>query len=192
MLGRSPSRRPAFTLAEVLVAVALIAVLAAVLVPTVRGKLQDSYENAIISEFDNLASAITAYRQDVGKYPPHIDELVLLRTSTPSTDRCGNALTTTAKANWRGPYITRPVSVSTSYLFASKDTVKDSLFVNGTPRGIHIEMYGPDTVTAHNIDVKIDGVANAGTGQLQWDMNVSGGNTDAIVKYVIPTKSGAC
>ena len=67
--------RRAFTLAEVLVSVAIVAILAAVLVPTMRGKMQDSYENAIISEFNNIESAVAAYRQDVGKYPADIDYL---------------------------------------------------------------------------------------------------------------------
>jgi prepilin-type N-terminal cleavage/methylation domain-containing protein len=185
-------KRHGFTLAEVLVAFALVAILAAVLVPTVRGRMQDSYENALIAEFDNIASAVTAYRQDVGHYPPDIDYLFQMRTSSP-TDRCGVALSANAKANWRGPYITRAVlSTALAYVFAQKDTVWDSLFVAGSPVGIYIKVNGPDTVTAHNVDVKIDGVANATTGALQWSTNTAGANTDAIIQYIIPTRSGTC
>lgn len=190
MLKATWSRR-AFTLAEVLVAFALVAVLAAVLVPTIRGRMQDSYEDALIAEFDNIASAVTAYRQDVGHYPPDIDYLFQLRASP--TDRCGVPLSATAKSNWRGPYITRDVTSSAlAYVFAQKDTVWDSLYVSGSPTGIYIKVNGPDTLTAHNVDVKVDGVANATAGGLQWSTNTAGVNTDAIITYIIPTKSGGC
>lgn len=183
--------RGGFTLAEVLVAFALVAVLAAVLVPTVRGRLQDGYEDALVSEFDNIASAVTAYRQDVGHYPPDIDYLFQLRALP--TDRCGVALSAAAKSNWRGPYITRDVTSSAlAYVFAQKDTVWDSLYVAGSPAGMYIKVNGPDTLTAHNLDVKIDGVANATAGALQWSTNTAGTNTDAIITYIIPTRSGAC
>jgi prepilin-type N-terminal cleavage/methylation domain-containing protein len=190
MLRRMTNRR-AFTLAEVLVAFALIAVLAAVLIPTVRGRLQDSYEDALVTEFANIASAVSAYRQDVGHYPPDVDYLFQLRASP--TDRCGVPLSATAKANWRGPYITRAVlSTALAYVFAQKDTVWDSLYVAGSPTGIYIKVNGPDTLTAHNVDVKIYGVANATAGGLQWSTNTGISGTDAILNYIIPTKSGSC
>ena len=85
-----PRMRRGFTLAEIMVAMALIAVLAAVLIPTVRGRLQDSYEDALVEEYANLASAIQAYRQDVGKYPPRLDYLSALPASP--VDRCNVAL----------------------------------------------------------------------------------------------------
>lgn len=183
----TPKRaRRGFTLAEVVVAVGIVAVLAAVTVPTIRGRLQDSYENALISEFDNLSSAVVAYRQDVGKYPPTLDYLSQLPT-TP-TDRCSNNLTATQKANWRGPYVTRNIRATAYYVVAQKDSVQTTLVTNGSPIGIYIELFGPDLQTAQNIDLKVDGVINKTNGTVIWDAN--GG--DYYIHYVIPTKSGAC
>ena len=182
-----PRMRRGFTLAEIMVAMALIAVLAAVLIPTVRGRLQDSYEDALVEEYANLASAIQAYRQDVGKYPPRLDYLSALPASP--VDRCNVALSASAQANWRGPYVTRYVANSTGYLFAQKDTVVDVLSANASsPAGILIRIEGPDTTTAHDVDVKIDGIPIATQGQLRWLNN----GTDAWVDYIILTKNGAC
>lgn len=193
MLIARPPRR-GFTLAEVLVSVAMVAILAAVVVPTMRSKLQDSYEDAIISEFNNIESAVAAYRQDVGKYPPDIDYLYALRavSGTLPSDRCNTQLTATARANWRGPYITRPISTSANYIFASRDTVRDSLFTETITTGLGIHLNGADTLTAHNVDVKIDGIANANTGRLLWSTNSSASGTDVTITYVMPMKSGTC
>jgi len=195
MLTPRPRRR-AFTLAEVLVSLALIAMLAAVLTPTIRGRMQDSYEDALIAEFDNLASAITAYRQDVGHYPPFIDYLSQLRS--PALDRCGVPLSAAAKANWRGPYITRQVintGINPVYIFAQKDTFFDSLYTASGPTGIAIRVTGPDPTTAQNLDIKIDGRSDNTTGTLQYTAQTFGPGaiyTDELVSYIIPTKSGTC
>jgi prepilin-type N-terminal cleavage/methylation domain-containing protein len=182
----APKARPGFTLAEVLVAFTLIAILAAVIVPTVRGRLQSAYESSIIAEFDNLASAIAAYRQDVGKYPPSLDYLTALRA--PLVDRCNVALSSDAQASYRGPYVTREILNSVGYLFAAKDTVNDVITTNATPAGLGITIVGPDTLTAHNVDIQIDGFANRTLGAVQWTPTGS----DVALTFIIPTKSGAC
>lgn len=178
--------RSGFTLAEVLVALTLIAILSSVIVPAVRGRLQDAYESAIVAEFDNLSSAIAAYRQDVGKYPPALDYLTALRA--PIVDRCGVALTAAAQANYRGPYVTREILNLVGYVFQQKDTVNDVITAVASPVGLGITMVGPDTMTAHNVDLRVDGFANKTLGGLQWAATGS----DVAITFVIPTKSGAC
>jgi prepilin-type N-terminal cleavage/methylation domain-containing protein len=187
LIGAGKFRR-AFTLAEVMIAMALIAILAAVMIPTIRGRMQDSYESAIVEEFTNLATGIQAYRQDVGSYPPALDYLSALRASP--VDRCNVALSASAIANYRGPYLSRTIANTSSYLFAQKDTVLDVLTLNSSPPpvGIFIRIEGPDTLTAHNVDIKIDGVANQTAGQVRWTAN----GTDVFLDYIIPMKSGSC
>lgn len=187
LIGTGTFKR-GFTLAEVMVAIALIAILAAVMVPTIRGRMQDAYEDAIVEEFTNLTAAVQAYRQDVGKYPPALDYLSALR-ATP-LDRCGVTLGATAQANWRGPYVSRLIPNTAWYVFAQKDTVLDVLTLNTAvaPVGIFIRIEGPDTLTAHNVDLKLDGSLNPNAGQVRWTAT----GTDVFIDYIIPTKAGAC
>ena len=184
---RACAGRRGFTLAEVLVAMTLIAVLAAVIVPTMRGRLQDGYEDALVGELSSLATAINAYRQDVGHYPPQLDYLTAL-PATPG-DFCGHNLSASDSANWRGPYVSRAITTAASYTVFQKDSVQDALARPiGMPNIIQIVITGPDTSTARSVDLKIDGVVNKTAGTLQWSIN---GNS-TIVSYSIPTRAGAC
>ena len=189
MLIRAKGARRAFTLVEVMIAIALVAALAAVMVPTIRGRLQDAYENAIVEELTNLTAAVQAYRQDVGKYPPALDYLSALRASP--VDRCGVALSASAQANWRGPYVSRAIPNSSGYVVAQKDTMADVITANSSgqpPVGIFIRIQGTDTMTAHNVDIKLDGLPIATQGQVRWAIS----GTSVFLDYIIPTKSGAC
>ena len=187
MLSHARSARRGFTLAEVLVAFALIAILAAVMLPTVRGRLQDGYENALVQEMTSLATAITAYRQDVGKYPRQLDYLTALPTG--ATDFCGRALTPADSVKWRGPYVSRIITNAAVYVVAQKDSVQDLL---ARPVGnnaiIQIVISGADTATAHDVDLKIDGTVSKTAGSLLWVVN----GAATTMSYAIPTRPNAC
>lgn len=186
MLRMSGARR-GFTLAEVLVAMGLIAVLAAVVVPTIRGRLQDGYEDALVSEFASLASAINAYRQDVGHYPPRLDYLTVLPAS--ADDFCGHDLSTPALARWRGPYVSRTITTTANYVVFQKDSVQDALArPPGNPNVVQIVITGADTMTARQVDLKLDGVANGAVGTLLWSPTAA----SSVMRYSIPTRAGAC
>lgn len=58
--------RAGFTLPEVLTSMALIGVLASIVVPTVRGRMEDGYQDAVIQEFQSLSSALAGIGRTSG------------------------------------------------------------------------------------------------------------------------------
>src|SRR3954469_9841143 len=72
--------RPGFTLTEMLVVIGIIAILAALLLPAVNRAITTARNTAIAIEVNQLATAIEAYKQDKGDYPPNFrDRDTLLR-----------------------------------------------------------------------------------------------------------------
>ncbi|MEX2282344.1 MAG: type II secretion system major pseudopilin GspG [Gemmatimonadota bacterium] len=96
-LGRARSMSPGgFTLIEVLVVIAVIALLAAMVAPTVFSHVGSARDAAARSQIEMLAAALDAYRLDNGRYPSTeqgLEALVMQPTSEPRG------------VNWRGPYL---------------------------------------------------------------------------------------
>jgi len=66
---RSRQRQQGFTLIEMVVTVAIIASLAAILVPIVAGELGDSSQSRALGDCNRIASAITQYVKDTRFFP---------------------------------------------------------------------------------------------------------------------------
>src|SRR4051812_7443440 len=62
-------RRRGFTLAEILVSVAIIAILAAAVIPTVYGRIRSARADGDIAELQALQNGILLFYRDVGRYP---------------------------------------------------------------------------------------------------------------------------
>lgn len=90
MQNRSINRsQRGFTLIEILVVVVILAVLAAVVVPNVLGRVDDSKYSVAITTVQSLSDNIDSYRLDTGKYPEELNALV----KNPGVPK------------WNGPYI---------------------------------------------------------------------------------------
>lgn len=94
--------RAGFTLIEVLVVIAVIAMLAALVAPNVFQHVGTAKDATARSQIELLGAALDAYRLDNGRYP--------------STDQGLNALQVEPSiqplpSNWRGPYLRKAVPV---------------------------------------------------------------------------------
>lgn len=92
--------RVGFTLIEVLVVIAVIAMLAALVAPNVFQHLGTAKDATARSQIELLGAALDAYRLDNGRYPTTEQGLDALQVQPAIQPLPGN---------WRGPYLRRDV-----------------------------------------------------------------------------------
>ena len=103
-------KRRGFTLAEVLVTIAIIAIMAAVLLPALNNQLSKGDTSRIASDLTNLQSGVQAFVSDIRQYPSTTDQLV---SKLSGSDIKGTTFTASAIADWKGPYVSRDVLSNT-------------------------------------------------------------------------------
>jgi general secretion pathway protein G len=94
-MKRSHIRR-AFTLIELLLVLVILAVLAAVVVPRLTGRVEAARRAGTISDISNLKTALDVFETDIGRYPTTDEGLAALLSNVIND------------AKWAGPYITKP------------------------------------------------------------------------------------
>jgi general secretion pathway protein G len=96
-MNTNPKEQPApndgFTLLELLVVLGIIALLAALVAPSVVRYMSDARSDAANAQLKNVESAIELYYLDTGSYPPSDTGLSAL-VEAPANVK-----------NWRGPYL---------------------------------------------------------------------------------------
>jgi general secretion pathway protein G len=121
--------RAAFTLIEILVVIAVIAILASLVAPNVFQHVGTARSTTARSQLEMLATALDAYRLDVGRYPTTEQGLAALMTA-PVGD---------TPATWRGPYLRRSVPADpwgAPYVYLAPGT--------SNPDGFDLLSYGAD------------------------------------------------
>lgn len=183
--GRARTRR-GFTLAEILVALALMALLAAVLLPTVAGQVLKGDAGRVVQDLEAVRAGSERFLTDIRRYPGRYSDLSAAITVA-NTDVLGNVYTNGQVTKWGGPYVTKDtISASVETGFGGRitnafDTVTNT---NAVPylTVVVTGITGPD---ADRIDEQIDGPsANPRTtGLLRW---VSAGGVDSLKYLAMP------
>jgi len=93
-LNKRLQRNDGFTLIEILVVMAIIAMLAVMVAPNLFNQQAGAMRDIARTEISTLEAALDIYRLDVGEYPDTLDGLM-----EDDTDR----------ASWNGPYLRRAV-----------------------------------------------------------------------------------
>src|SRR5881392_589302 len=109
--SRGPGARRArgFTLIEIMVVIVIIGLLAAVIVPTVMGKVDDARVAKAKADIQSLEAALSMYYLDNSKYPTSEQGLTALvqQPTDPSIKhwKPGGYLERVSKDPWGNPYL---------------------------------------------------------------------------------------
>lgn len=161
---------------EILIAIAMIAIIAAVVYPTVAGQLRSGQSAALGNQLANLRDAISNFQQNVGAYPRLLTQL----TNTPvagDDDSCAVDLSAAERGAWRGPYINQAIVGAMPVGEASVQTtmVRVPANIAVTPVGVlQIQATGVPTDVANDLEARFDGNANLASGNITW-VAASGG-----------------
>ena len=75
-------RRRNFSLLEIIIAITIVALIAAIAVPGLLGDAEEAKVKTATVEMNNLKGAITRYKLDTGKFPNSLDDLVSNNTGS--------------------------------------------------------------------------------------------------------------
>lgn len=191
------SKKRGFSLGEILVAVAIMAVIAAVVIPSIGGQLNKGETGRVTSDLTNIRSSVEQFLADVRRYPSLMVQLQTKPGTSAADSGINNTLAFSAAqvARWKGPYMTKDFSVSgaTGYgaaivgirtcSIASASTLTGCMApVPAGQRYLTIAIPGITNAEALEIDAAMDdGVLT--TGQIQW---VTGGAKDTLRYLALP------
>ncbi|HYC53299.1 MAG TPA: prepilin-type N-terminal cleavage/methylation domain-containing protein [Gemmatimonadaceae bacterium] len=180
--------RRAFTLAEILVALALMALLAAVLLPTVAGQITKGDAGRIVQDLEAVRSGAEQFLTDIRRYPGRYTDLSTAIT-TARTDILGNAYNAGMVSKWKGPYVTKDtLNASVETGFSGRITNNFARFTNtNAVQYLTIVVTGVAGTDFDKVDEQVDGpsVSPAGrtTGLLRWN---STGGIDSLKFFAMP------
>ncbi len=104
--SRGKSLRSGFTLAEILVSLAILSVLAAVLLPALNNQLSKGDAGRVASDLAAVQTASQAFLSDVHRYPGDISDLI---AAPAGNDVLGQAYPAALTPKWKGPYLGKTV-----------------------------------------------------------------------------------
>lgn len=181
-----PESRSGFTLIELMVVIAIIAVLAAVVAPQVFRQVEKGRIASVISFYNSVKVAATNYYLDVRAWPPTCG--VSSSCDTEPGSFIINAIP--PLPGWDGPYLDRwpaPTGNPFGGYYDWRNLPLNPEFGPFAPeRFITLPM---PTTAAQRLDVQIDGTINAGSGIVQSpdDLWVPSG-VDTV--YILVSRDG--
>jgi len=104
---RAPWRSRAFTLIELLIVVVVIAILALIIIPRVRGAIRMSRESTLRANLHHIRTAIDQFSSDTGVFPDQLIDLTNPKSDPPRTgiDENGDPASIPS-SSYQGPYLT--------------------------------------------------------------------------------------
>lgn len=164
-----------FTLIELIVAVSIMVVLAAMVIPSLGSGVDKVRVQRAASTFEGIVKTYSQFKKDNQKYPGAVFQLAL-QITTDDLDSCGSKHT--AVKSWQGPYIDRVIDRSmttwpTPIGEAQNKLTRDPATVGGgAGEGglLYIIVEKVTTTDAEALNALVDGEAALGEtrGTVRW------------------------
>lgn len=188
-LGRTQALRlVGFTLAEILVALALIALLAAVLLPTVAGQILKGDASRVSQDLEGVRAGISGFLADIHRYPGKYSDMSKAITIT-DTDINAAVYSSGLTKQWNGPYIgkdTINAVIPTGFGGSILNGFGKAANTNGV-QYVNVRIIGIAAADFDKIDQQIDGPSNT-TLQAQTTglLRFIAGATDTVRFMAVP------
>lgn len=164
------SRGAGFTLLELLVAIALIGVVGAVLVPALMAQLSNWNDDRLAADLDAVADAAAIFRMDVGRWPGSLADLAV--TPPPGAlDLDGRPYPATASLRWSGPYLERSRMVGPALATVDGGEIRALAPADGS---LLIEVAGVSAEVLAELDTRVDGAAGPEAGRVRIGTDSAG------------------
>jgi prepilin-type N-terminal cleavage/methylation domain-containing protein len=172
MFSNRPRRR-GFTLAEVLVTIAIIAIIAAAIIPAVTSQIGKGDETTVTAAVNTMRTSLTTFVADVRTFPSRLSQLTTVPTALTDTSLSGSAYSAVQVARWKGPYSTTSTfaaddSLSIGLNAFLGDSLKDSL--NFVVANIHMNAgsAAANTALAFRIEALLESTPDSLNGTVRW------------------------
>lgn len=172
--------RRGFTLVELLVVLAIGTLLAAVVIPSLIGSVDQSRVEESAESLGGVADAVASMRKDMGQYPQLLTHLSDPVTSA-HTGLCGASYADPSL--WTGPYLNR--TIPTTGLPLPIGTADNVLGYTAGPPLLWINLPGVRHEDARALDRRVDADGDSVGGAIRWGSVVSG---LVDLSYVIPVR----
>ncbi len=188
----APKKRRGFTLPEVLVSITLVAVLAAVVVPTIASQIKKSEPTRVGNDLLAIRGAVEQFLSDVRRYPNSVGQLTNA-IATGKTALVGANYGNAEANRWRGPYLNKDSvqADTTGYGLAFKtpfDTM--SLGITGASRAagnvyMILQLVGADSLNTAQVDALFDDGSPI-RGSIRWAKSSTVGQPDTLRYLLLP------
>lgn len=175
--------RRGFTVLEIIIAIFMLAVVSAAVIPALMGRIREAQVSALSQTLFSLSLAIVEYRKAVTVNPPQLIYLAV-KPATTVTDACLVTQIGANANNWRGPYVSRE-------LVAGGIGIGDAVISNtlrrvaGPPTILFIDVASVDSLAALNIDRQYDGATQTPTtGTVRYQKGAIGAVAAATAGYL--------